>query len=180
MGWLIWVIIGIGILGNIFGKAKGSSANSSSKQKSAVEEQRRRKAEYEAQLRKNSPNQQNAAGEYYSNADERKAAYHGASGDGHPYYKEQSPHRRHPQPRRAYVPQAEYVEPIAATAKEITAATAAAAPVAAIVQPSIIESKPAGFERIIGNKVFKQEDLVRGIVMAEILGPCKAKAGRRH
>ncbi len=156
-----------------------------------MEEQRRRKAEYEArqQERQYHPNRQNSAGDYYS----KQAA--------DPYRAEQKQKQKSVQPAKSWPNSSAPVDPAPGQpgqeqtlSRPLSASTEKVLLVkpdkmhqseqpieeqsAVMAGPSVIGGGDQDMELLSLNKGLSRADVRRGIVMAEILGPCKAKS--RH
>ena len=165
--FIIFIFISM-VISGISGSAKGSR-----KRQEAVEEQRRRRAAYEAQHGKmTAPSRQHTPAESYRQ-------------DEHPYYPPQAsqpqPKAQQPAPPPAAVgnnrPAApvgtipeRYQKPVVAPSLQLAENSAPAAPLHLPVNTTA--QQPAARQLL-----WNTDEIRRGIVMAEILGPCRAQSG---
>lgn len=165
--FIIFIFISM-VISGISGSTKGSR-----KRQEAVEEQRRRRAAYEAEHGKmTATSQQHIPAEDYRHNE-------------HPYY---PPQARQPQPMAQQsvtspavvgnsrssalvgaIPEC-YQKTAVASSPELTKSSAPAVPMQ-------LPANTATLQPAARRMVWNVDEIRRGIVMAEILGPCRAQSG---
>ena len=165
--FIIFIFISM-VISGISGSAKGSR-----KRQEAVEEQRRRRAAYEAQHGK-----MTAASRHHTPADSYRQ-------DEHSYYPPQDsrpqPMARQPAPPPAAVGNNRTAAPVGTIPERYqkTAVTPSlqlagnSAPAAPVHLPVNTAAQQPAARQLLWNT----DEIRRGIVMAEILGPCRAQSG---